>query len=300
MEAPVATASTVAVRIGVAGWDYPDWRGRVYPARVSPGFDRLAWVAEFVDLVEVNASFYRPVVPRHAEGWIRTVADRPRFRFTAKAHRSWTHDPDTDLDRAVHETLDGLAPLREAGILEAVLVQFPQRFHAGPRADARLEAIADRTRGWPVVVEVRHRSWERPEARERLRGLGLGWCVVDQPRVGGAAEPIEVTTSGLAYVRLHGRNVGAWFRADAGRDERYDDRYTRPELREVAACVRRLAASADSVVVVHNNHFRGQSMVNALQLRALLETGRPRAPDSLMTAFPDLRAECVTEQERLF
>ena len=294
------TVTRAEVRIGVAGWDYPDWRGRVYPARVPRGFDRLAWVAQFVDVVEVNTTFYRPVAARQSAEWARRIADRPRFRFTAKAHRSWTHERDTDFDRAVSATLEGLAPLRDAGRLEAVLVQFPQRFHVSEAAFDHLESLAVRTRGWPAVVEVRHRSWSRPEAVDRVRELGLGWCVVDQPRVGGASDPIEAATSRLAYVRLHGRNAEAWFREDAGRDERYDYRYGRTELREIAACVRRLATTADSVVVVQNNHFRGQAMANALQLRGMLESVRPPAPAPLVTAFPDLQEYCTTEQERLF
>ena len=28
-------------KAGVAGWDYKNWKGRVYPQRESDGFDRL-------------------------------------------------------------------------------------------------------------------------------------------------------------------------------------------------------------------------------------------------------------------
>jgi uncharacterized protein YecE (DUF72 family) len=296
----LGTEPTAEVRIGVAGWDYPDWRGRVYPTRAPGGFDRLAWIARYVEIVEVNATFYRPVPARRAAAWVTRVADRPRFRFTAKAHRSWTHEPGADLDRVVPETLEGLAPIRDAGRLEAVLVQFPQRFHAGPDAYGHLESLAVRTRDWPIVVEVRHRSWARPGAVDRVRALGFGWCVVDQPRVGGASDPVETLTSDVAYVRLHGRNADAWFRDDAGRDERYDYRYSHAELREIGGRVGRLATTAESVVVVQNNHFRGQAVANALQLRAMVEGRPPRAPTPLVSAFPDLAAVCRIEQDRLF
>ncbi len=297
---PIGTEPTAEVRIGVAGWDYPDWRGRVYPARAPAGFDRLGWIARYVDLVEVNATFYRPVPASRAAGWVARVADRSRFRFAAKAHRSWTHEPGADLDRVVPETLEGLAPIRDADRLEAILVQFPQRFHAGRDAFAHLESLAARTRGWPTVVEVRHGSWADPGAVDRVRDLGFGWCVVDQPRVGGAVDPVEAVTADVAYLRMHGRNAGAWFREDASRDERYDYRYPPDELREIAARVGRLAATAERVVVVQNNHFRGQAVANALQLRAMIEGRPPRAPTPLVTAFPDLAEVCRTEQDRLF
>lgn len=56
------------IRIGLAGWDYPDWDGIVYPRRAGRGFDKLAWIARFVDSIEVNTSFYRPVRPAASGG----------------------------------------------------------------------------------------------------------------------------------------------------------------------------------------------------------------------------------------
>ncbi|HZN54772.1 MAG TPA: DUF72 domain-containing protein, partial [Candidatus Polarisedimenticolaceae bacterium] len=105
--------------VGVAGWDYPDWNGIVYPAGSSRGFDRLVRLARFVDLVEVNATFYRPVRPQVAASWVRRVSRYPGFRFTAKVHRSLTHEPCDDAPAAAASTLEGLRPLREAGLLGA-------------------------------------------------------------------------------------------------------------------------------------------------------------------------------------
>ena len=48
------------IRFGPAGWDYPDWRGKVYPKPAPRGFDPLAYLATFFDVVEVNSTFYRP------------------------------------------------------------------------------------------------------------------------------------------------------------------------------------------------------------------------------------------------
>lgn len=289
-----------AVRIGVAGWDYPDWRGPVYPERPDRGFDPLAWIARFVDVVEVNSTFYRPVAPRRAAGWVDRIAHRSRFRFAAKAHRSWTHESGADLSAEVPRTLEGLAPIRDAARLEAVVVQFPQRVHAGDPAFDRLARIADLARGWPLVVEVRHRSWAAAGAIDRIRRLGLAWCVVDQPDVPGTIRPFAAVTSEPAYVRLHGRNRADWFREGAGRDARYDYLYTDDEIDGVAGLVERLAPDAESVVVVQNNHFRGQALVNALQLRRRVEGSPPLAPAALVRAYPALAAECVSDQDRLF
>ncbi len=289
------------IRIGVAGWDYPDWAGVVYPPGAARGFDRLAFVARFVELVEINSTFYRPNTARTALSWLRRTESQARFRFATKAHRSWTHERDPDLDAAVPPTLDGLRPLLEAERLSALLVQFPQSFHWGEPARERLSRILERVAGWPVAVELRHVSWDRDEAAAWLRERRAGWCVVDQPRVGRSTAPARPrVTAPLAYVRLHGRNRANWFRENAGRDARYDYLYPVAELEPLADAARSMAGQAAELLVVQNNHFRGQALVNALQLRHLIEQRRPAAPESLVQVYPDLEPITTVQRERLF
>jgi len=289
------------IRIGVAGWDYPDWNGIVYPTRPGRGFDRLSFVAGFVDAVEVNSSFYRPLDPKRAATWVHRTEHNPRLRFTAKAHRSWTHDPSADPVEAVPETLAGLSPLRDAGVLGAVLVQFPQRFHRTPAAFDHLASLVDRAEDWPVVVEVRHASWDDDSAERWFRDRGVGWCVVDQPRIGqSTVGPKPRATSPVGYVRLHGRNVDNWFREDAGRDARYDYLYTHEELDPLATTARELSEQTEELFVVQNNHFRGQALVNTLQLKHLIEEETPPAPADLIRTYPQLEEITATDQGRLF
>ena len=49
--------------MGTAGWSYRDWEGLFYPKPRPRGFDPLAYVARYMDVVEVNSTFYRPVDP---------------------------------------------------------------------------------------------------------------------------------------------------------------------------------------------------------------------------------------------
>ena len=287
--------------VGVAGWDYPDWNGIVYPRGASRGFDRLAWVARFLDVVEINTTFYRPANPRIAASWIRRVADHPGFRFTAKAHRSWTHEPWDDPAGIVASTLAGLAPLREAGVLGALLVQFPQSFHFNAESITRLGRLLDATEGWPIVVEVRHISWDADKAAAWMHEKGAGWCVVDQPRIGRVTAPPRArVTAEIAYLRLHGRNASAWFDAGAGRDARYDYLYSLAMLRPLANAARGMGAQAKALYVIANNHFRGQAFANALQLRHLIQGVEPEAPEELAAAYPDLRGVVSLKPGRLF
>ncbi|NIM00786.1 MAG: DUF72 domain-containing protein [Acidobacteria bacterium] len=289
------------IRVGIAGWDYADWNGVVYPPLTGRGFDKLAWITRFVDAIEVNSSFYRPVRPQVAETWVRRTESHPDFRFAAKAHRSWTHEIEADLRAAVVETLAGLHPLHDAGRLGAILVQFPQRFHWNPGNADHVERLAGLGAGWPLVLEVRHRSWRADEVVEFLRGIGIGWCVVDQPRASGASiAALERLTSPVGYVRLHGRNAEQWFREEAGRDDRYDYLYTLSELAPLARIAADLATEAAEVFVIQNNHFRGQALANTLQLKHLFEGQRPKCPQRLVETYPDLEPLVDIERETLF
>lgn len=289
------------IRIGVAGWDFPDWKGVVYPPGGSRGFDRLAYLARFVDVVEINSSFYRPVGSATTASWVRRVSSRPGFRFTAKLHHAFTHGTEIDPSDVGSASLDGLAPLRDAGVLGAVLLQFPQSFHRTPHAFVRLEALLRRLEGWPSVVEVRHISWDSDQAAEWFVDRGVGWCVVDQPAVGRSTVGARPrVTARVGYLRLHGRNAANWFREDAGRDARYDYLYGKGELRAMADLAREIAKSAAEVFLIQNNHFRGQALVNALELQHLLGRGRPPAPASLVSAYPRLADAVASEPGRLF
>jgi uncharacterized protein YecE (DUF72 family) len=289
------------VHIGIAGWDYPDWDGIVYPTARRRGFDRLAWIARFVQVVEINSSFYRPVAPHTAERWVLRTEGSPGLRFTAKAHRALTHEPDADLATALDDTLEGLTPLRAAGRLGALLLQFPQSFHHEPESLARLAGLAERLAGWPVVVEVRHVSWDGDDVAGWFRERGLGWCAIDQPRVGRSTVGLRArVTSPVAYLRLHGRNRRDWFRRDAGRDARYDYLYPSDQVDALVEPVRRMAGEARQLFVVQNNHFRGQALANALQLRYRVEGVRPPAPPALVDLYPEIAPDVEVQRDGLF
>src|SRR5271157_4917087 len=79
------------LRIGPAGWDYQDWRGVVYPPGLQ-GVDRLAFLASWFKTVEINVTFYRPLMPHQTSRWSEAVAAYPDFRFTAKLLNVFTHE----------------------------------------------------------------------------------------------------------------------------------------------------------------------------------------------------------------
>jgi len=298
------------IRVGPAGWSYPDWEGRVYPRRKPAGFHPLRQLARWFDCVEINSSFYAAPSARNCEHWAELVRERPRFRFTAKLQQIFTHEPlpedARERDAAVRVFHQGLQPLADAHRLAAVLVQFAHSFRRSPENESRLRWIAETFGGWPLVLELRQRSWFAPEPLALVRSLGYTLCGIDLPSAGERPSEAELVgePSGarpLAYLRLHGRNASAWFDPRAGRDQKYDYLYEPDELREIVQATRRLAQGADETYVITNNHFSGKAVANALEILAELGGGSVLGPVELLDAFPRLRARVRPDgQDSLF
>src|SRR5712691_2526234 len=133
------------IRVGTAGWHYEDWNGIVYPRPRPRGFDPLRHLAEHFDTIEVNATFYRIPSPSMVASWVHRTRENERFRFTVKLPRTFTHERTGDAGEEEEALFrDCVAPLIDSERLGAVLVQFPQSFHATPEATAYLETILDR------------------------------------------------------------------------------------------------------------------------------------------------------------
>lgn len=270
------------IRVGPAGWSYEDWKGIVYPDPHPPGFDPLPFLARSFDCIEVNSTFYRPPSARMSEGWVRRTPDG--FVFTVKAWKGFSHDPQAFTPSESRLFLEGIAPLFAAGKLGALLLQYPWFFRDSGEARNRILRAADALGdGAPVVVELRHRSWL--DALDFLSGAGLSFCNIDQPPSSTAITGTRLVTGRVAYIRLHGRNARAWFRRDAGRDEKYDYLYSKDELSGWVEAARGMAA--ERVFVIANNHFQGKAVVNALQLKRALDQAA-EVPEPLRRAYGDV------------
>ena len=275
------------VRIGPAGWHYKDWEGTVYPSPLPRGFHGARYLSEFFDTIEINSTFYRPPTPAVAQAWVKHVAANAKFRFTAKLWRGFTHERNAtgEDERAFKE---GLGPLLDAERLGALLLQFPISFKNSPETRAYLLQLQGRFSEYPLVLEVRHASWNDPLTLETLADLGIGFCNIDQPRLGASIRATSEATSEIGYVRLHGRNYKNWFAENREPHERYDYLYTLKELEPWADRARSISERTRSTYVVTNNHFEGKAVVNALQLAALLRDEPIRIPEQLAVRYPEL------------
>jgi uncharacterized protein YecE (DUF72 family) len=276
------------LRFGPAGWSYKDWQGIVYPQPKPRGFDALGYIAEFFDVIEVNSTFYRPARRNVAESWVERTSHNPRFRFTAKLWRRFTHERKTAWSAdEVAQAREALEPLRDADRLGAVLIQFPWSFRNEPQSREWLDDVVRTFADFPLVLEVRHSSWNTPELFRELLERGVGFVNVDQPLFRDSIAPSARATSPVGYIRVHGRNYQDWWRKGAEPHERYDYLYSAEELEPWAERAREVAAQSptEDVYVVTNNHYRGKGIVNALMLQSLVEGREVPGPEPLFQEY---------------
>lgn len=275
------------VRIGPAGWSYPDWEGIVYPAHKPRGFHAAEYLAQFFDTIEINTTFYHPPAPKMARDWVRRIDHNRNFKFTAKLWQRFTHERSADRkDEKVFK--ECVAPLVEAGRLGALLLQFPWSFKNEKESREYLGELVVLFMEYPLVVEVRHSSWNQPEIFQLLESLGVGFCNIDQPVIGRSLGATDRATAPVGYVRLHGRNYKQWFSSGDHPEERYNYYYSLAELEPWVEKIQGIAQRTDATYVITNNHFRGKAVANGLQLVSKVSNAPVRVPETLLEHYPEL------------
>jgi uncharacterized protein YecE (DUF72 family) len=287
--APVLRLGQALVRAGTCSWTDPtlvkdtDW----YPKKSMPAAERLAFYAARFPVVEADSTYYRPPTYALAEGWVERTP--PGFTMDIKGWSLLTghptkketlwedlrdeldpesaekrnvyasHLPEDALDEAWRRFAEALEPLRDAGRLGAVLMQYPEWFT--PKKANREE-----------LARIRERWWTEDE-RERtlgvLRDAGLTTVVVDAPPKSGLPTVVAATAP-LAIVRFHGRNDDNWDRKGITAAERFRYLYDRQELRDWVPKVEQLAEEAEQVHVLMNNCYQDYGVRNAADVRDLL------------------------------
>ncbi len=275
------------INFGPAGWLYKDWEGLVYPLPKPKGFDPLAYLARYFSTIEINSTYYGSPLPATADKWVARVEPFPDFKFTAKLWKRFTHERKNAWTRAeVREACVPMDRLHGAGRLGALLLQFPWSFRRTEENREWLDDVTRTFRKFPLVLEVRHESWNTPEFYTELSDRGIGFVNIDQPLFKRSIKPSATVTSGVGYIRVHGRNYKEWFRKNAGVEARYDYLYSKQELEPWAARAVEVASHAPESYVVTNNHYKGKAVANAAMLKAMVEKKPAVVPPTLMKAYP--------------
>jgi uncharacterized protein YecE (DUF72 family) len=282
----VGTASWTDKTLIASGW---------YPASASDPEQRLRYYASQFPLVEVDSTYYALPAEQTAVSWAsRTPAE---FTFNVKAFSLFTQHPtpvkalpvdlreaaagpdgksrvyfkDVDsgvVDQAWERFLAALEPLRSAGKLGAILLQFPPWFVIGRARKDYILACAARVAPDRVCVEFRNKTWMSPENQEEtlsfLAANQVPYVCVDEPQgYTSSIPPVVAATSDLAVLRMHGHS-DKWDSKDIY--ERFGYQYSAAEISEWAPRVRELASASSVTHVLFNNCYRNYAQVNAQEL----------------------------------
>ena len=287
------------IRVGTSSWADPGFVKEWYPPKLSAR-ERLPWYAQRFAYVELNSSFYAVPDRNTVHKWVKETPDG--FVFDVKAHRLLSRHsaqieslpPDLrdgarttgrgrvhltpELEIALAQRLvEETAPLAEAGKLGAYLLQLTPAFSPGRHSLEELDGLIAALKPHRVAVELRNRNWVSDERREdTLRwfaGVDVVYVDVDAPaddHFSIMPSGLDaVTSDGLAYLRLHGRNADGYLKGKSVA-ERFGWRYDEGELEEVAERVQGLAEQAGEVHVAFNNNRGDDAPTAAQRFRALL------------------------------
>ncbi|MDE2867621.1 MAG: DUF72 domain-containing protein [Chloroflexota bacterium] len=269
----MSNASVGRITVGTANWS--DHSG--FYLRGTKPAERLAYYASRLRVVEVNASFYRRIDPSVYGQWAEQTPEA--FTFLVKAHRAVANPPrDPQLaSEYIANQFKGVQPLREAGKFGGFLVQLGVNVRPKPETYAHLALLRDGMGDDPIAIELRHPAWlgeMRAETLERMRALGLGAVIADEPRaaVVGLPKPVdELTAPALAYYRFMGRDNAGKVSARERRALRAEHAYTDLEIGELADLVSaRHGPETASYVIFYNK--KGPNRVEAaMRMAAELE-----------------------------
>jgi uncharacterized protein YecE (DUF72 family) len=198
---------------------------------------------------------------------------RPAVEATGK-DRVYLKDVEpTVAEETWQRFLAALAPLREAGKLGAILLQFPRWFPISRTRKDYILSCAQKVAPDRVCVEFRNRTWMTPgnqhETLEFLAANRLPYVGVDMPQGHPDSIPpiLAATDPDLAMVRLHGHSA-KWDSRDI--HERFGYHYSQQELTEWAPKIAALAEDAADTHVLFNNCYRDYAQTNAQQLASML------------------------------
>ncbi len=264
------------ILVGTSGYDYPEWKGTLYP-RELPRERFLSFYTEHFQALELNYTYYGMPDEYQMESMVKR--SNGRLRFSVKAHQSLTHAISVSSWRdSAREFREALRPLYSRGLLLSILFQFPGGFRYDIDERRYLDGLVNEFSDLPVAVEFRHSSWQNNRVYDAFRERNIAWCVTDMPELRGLPARLPIVTGNAAYLRFHGRNSGTWHGTNAR--DRYDYLYSDGELERILPLIETVARSSQLVQIYFNNHAKGQAVVNARKMKLLTAPLRDRLRDS--------------------
>ena len=289
----------MTVRFGTATWNYPGWRGIVYPEEMPEKMrsaERLKLYADSgqFETVEADFSFYRP---QSAREWKRYADSLPRgFPVVSKVWEEITTETFPKIERqgeragqanpnylSVEAFVKFVLKPAEQGFADNLgpfVFEFRKEWRPSPEKRKRFHDsidgfLAALPKGPRYAVELRTKEYLTPDYVAMLRGHGashvLNWwtfmpALSQQFAVGGVSElPFWVSRVLVAPGRKYADAVKFFAPYDAVKEEH-------PEMRAEVAKIARFASEAErDLFVIVNNRAEGNAPFSIAAIRKMLE-----------------------------
>lgn len=241
------------IRIGIGGWNFPEWRKCVFYPEGLPQRRELEFASRALTTIEINATYYGSQKPESFRKWRDETPED--FVFAVKASRFATNR------RVLAEAGDSVARFLGSGITELGPKLGPinwqlaetKKFDAAD-FEAFLDLLPESVDDLPLrhAIEARHDSFADPAAADLCRARNVAII-----RSGDSRFPdIDVETADFAYLRVMGTGD-----VENGYDADGLDRW--------AAEARRMAESRDLFLYVisgakHRNPACAMALIDRL------------------------------------
>jgi uncharacterized protein YecE (DUF72 family) len=261
------------IKIGTSGFSFPDWKGTIYPAGIRER-DMLSFYEKELgfNTLEINFTYY--TLPSQKSFAAMSGKTSKGFEFVVKSFKGMTHeirDKETGAMINNQETFKkfkySLAPLVEDGKLACVLAQFPYGFFPNRENFDYLQRFKGEMKDIPLVIEFRNQTWLKDQTFQFLERNGIGFCIVDEPKLPKLMPYLPRATSDIGYFRFHGRNPN-WFNVPTS--VRYDYLYSAWELEEFIPGIKEISQKTAKTLIFFNNCHAGSAAKNAAQMAKLL------------------------------
>jgi uncharacterized protein YecE (DUF72 family) len=261
------------IKIGTSGFSFPDWKGAVYPVGIREG-DMLPFYEKELgfNVLEVNFTYY--TLPSQKSLAAMSQKTSNGFEFVVKSFKGMTHeiwDQETGSRIDNQETFKkfkySLVPLIEDKKLACILAQFPYGFFPNRENLGYLQRFKEEMADIPLVFEFRNHVWLKDQTFQFLEKNGIGFCVVDEPKLPQLMPYHPRATSEIGYFRFHGRNTN-WFHVPTS--VRYDYLYSEKELKEFIPDIKDISKKTGRTLIFFNNCHAGSAAKNAAQMAKLL------------------------------
>lgn len=186
------------IRVGIGGWNFPEWRGTFYP-KGHPQAKELDYASRVLTSIEINGTFYRTPPAASFKKWASEVPDG--FVFSVKG-------PMSVVGKGVlAEAGPALEKFFASGVLDMgaklgpLFWQFMPAKKFDPKdVEAFFKLLPKEAKGIKLrhAVEARHQTFACAEFVDLARAHGVAIVLVDSEKHPLIADP----TADFMYLRL--------------------------------------------------------------------------------------------------